>query len=61
MQELQSEAILLQRGAFITKSAALLQTEAGITNWCKSCYKVEQVIYHKVGQLLLQSGTGIIK
>ena len=29
--------------------------------WGKSCYKVEQVIYYKVGQSLLQSGVGIIR
>ena len=29
--------------------------------WGKSFYKVEQVIYYKVGQSLLQSGVGIIR
>ena len=29
--------------------------------WGKSYYKVEQVVYYKVGQSLLQSGVGIIR
>ena len=45
----------------ITKKVALLQNGAGITNWAKSCYKVGQLIYYKVGQSLLPSGVGIMK
>ena len=29
--------------------------------WGKGYYKVEQVVYYKVGQSLLQSGVGIIR
>ena len=52
---------MLQRGAFLRKKDALLQSGAGITNLNKSYYKVGNVIHYKVGQLLLQSGVGINK
>ena len=50
MQELQSEVFSLQNGASIIinqGSFALLQSD-------KRNYEVEQLIYYKVGQLLLQ-------
>ena len=52
MQELQSEVFSLQNGASIIinqGSFALLQSD-------KRNYEVEQLIYYKVGQLLLQWG-----
>ena len=52
---------LLHSVACITKKAALLQIRAGITYWGKSCYKVGEVMYYKVGQSLLQDRVGIIK
>ena len=57
MQELQSEVFLLQNGASIIikqGSFALLQSD-------KRNFKMEQLIYYKVGQSLLQSGAGITK
>ena len=52
---------LLNRGACITKKAALLSTGTSITNWGKGYYKVGLVIQYKVCQSLLQSMVGIMK
>ena len=50
---------------FITRwGGRLLQRRAaafGITKWDRNYYRAGQLIYHKVGQNLSQSGVGITK
>ena len=61
VNSLRTGATIKHRGVCITKKSALLQSEAGITNWGKRYYKVEQVIYYKVERFLLESGVDIIR